>query len=97
MRFRHAMAALVPFGAASALAIMPTGASTMALAATAAGHVTPGVSSPLAYKFVGKAGSQNASAGFLFSCQEPGAALNCYTPQELATAYNIPSKLTGAG
>jgi subtilase family serine protease len=92
------MAALVPVGAASALAILPVGASAAAHAATAAaGHVTPGVSSPLAYQYVGKAGSRSASAGFLFSCQEPGAALNCYTPQELATAYNIPSKLTGAG
>jgi subtilase family serine protease len=98
MRFRHAMAALVPVGAASALAILPVGASTVAHAATAAaGHVTPGVSSPLAYQYVGKAGSRSADAGFMFSCQEPGAALNCYTPQELATAYNIPSKLTGAG
>jgi subtilase family serine protease len=98
MRFRYAMAALVPVGAASALAILPVGASAVAHAATAAaGHVTPGVSSPLAYQYVGKAGSRSADAGFLFSCQEPGAALNCYTPQELATAYNIPSKLTGAG
>ncbi len=97
MRFRHVMAALVPVGAASALAILPIGASTVAHAAQAAGHVSPAVSSPLAYKFIGKAGSQSASAGFLFTCQEPGAALNCYTPQELATAYDIPSKLTGAG
>jgi subtilase family serine protease len=97
MRFRQVMAALVPVGAASALAILPVGGSVAAHAATAAGHVTPGVNSPLAYKFVGKAGSQTGKAGFLFSCQEPGAALNCYTPQELATAYDIPSKLTGAG
>jgi subtilase family serine protease len=92
------MAALVPVGAASALAILPVGASTAAQAATAAaGHVTPGVSSPLAYQYVGKASSRAAGSGFLFTCQQPGAALNCYTPQELATAYNIPSKLTGAG
>jgi subtilase family serine protease len=91
------MAALIPAGAASALAILPIGTSAAAHAATAAGQVTPGVSSPLAYEYVGKAGSRAAGSGFLFSCQEPGAALNCYTPQELATAYNIPSKLTGAG
>jgi subtilase family serine protease len=97
MRFRHIMAALVPVGAASALAILPIGASTAAHAAPATGHVTPAVSSPLAYKFIGKPGSPAASAGFLFSCQEPGAAVNCYTPPELATAYDIPSKLTGAG
>jgi subtilase family serine protease len=97
MRFRHAMSALMPFGAASALAILPVGASTAAHAVATAGHVTPAVSSPLAYKYVGKAGSKASGSGFMFSCQQPGAALNCYTPQELATAYNIPSKLTGAG
>jgi subtilase family serine protease len=91
------MAALVPVGAASALAILPAGASAAAQAASAAGHVTPEVSSPLAYKYVGKASSRVAGSGYLFTCQEPGAALNCYTPQELATAYDIPSWLTGAG
>ena len=34
MRFRHAMATLMPFGAASALAILPVGASTAAHATT---------------------------------------------------------------
>src|SRR6185312_15057354 len=66
MRFRHAMSALMPFGAASALAVLPVGASTAAHATTVTGHVTPAVSSPLAYKFLGK-------------------------------AYDIPTKLTGAG
>ncbi len=56
----------------------------------------PAVAAPHAYAYVGKAGA-SSDAGFLFSCQEPGAALNCYTPQELATAYNIPTNLTGAG
>jgi subtilase family serine protease len=93
MRFRHVMAALVPAGAAAALAIVPAGASSAAHAVAAAGHVTPAASSPLAYRYVGKA----SGSGFLFSCQEPGAALNCYTPRELATAYDIPGKLTGAG
>lgn len=97
MRFRHVMAALAPVGAASALAILPIGTSVAANATTVAGHVTPEVRTPLAYSYVGKSGSAPAGSGFLFSCQEPGAALNCYTPQELATAYNIPSKLTGAG
>jgi subtilase family serine protease len=91
------MATLMPFGAASALAILPVGASTVAHATTVAGHMTPAVSSPLAYRYVGKAGSLAAGSANLFTCQEPGAALNCYTPQELAKAYDIPSKLTGAG
>ena len=97
MRFRHAMSALMPFGAASALAILPVGASTAAHATTVTGHVTPAVSSPLAYKFVGTASSLSAGSADMFTCQEPGAALNCYTPQELAKAYDIPTKLTGAG
>src|ERR1700761_4238839 len=98
MRFRHAMAALVPVGVASAFALLPVGASAAADgAAGAAGHVIPEVSSPLAYKYVGKAGTRAAAAGYLFTCQEPGAAPNCYTPQELAAAYDIPAKLTGAG
>jgi subtilase family serine protease len=91
------MAALVPAGAAAALAIVPAGASSAAHAVAAAGHVTPAASSPLAYRYVGKASSKASGSGFLFSCQQPGAALNCYTPQELATAYDIPGKLTGAG
>jgi subtilase family serine protease len=33
----------------------------------------------------------------LFTCQEPGASPNCYTPRELAAAYDIPAKVTGAG
>lgn len=105
MRLRHLLAALAPVGAASALAVLPVGPSVAASAstvaasanATAAGHVTPAVSAPLAYVYVGKAGSAKTGSGYLFSCQEPGAALNCYTPQELATAYNIPHTLTGAG
>src|SRR6185437_16906001 len=84
MRFRHAMSALMPFGAASALAILPVGASTAAHATTVTGHMTPAVSSPLAYKFVGTASSLSAGSADMFTCQEPGAALNCYTPQELA-------------
>ena len=58
MRSRHVIAALAPVGAASALAILPIGASTAASTATAAvGHMTPEVSSPVAYTYVSKAGS----------------------------------------
>lgn len=98
MRFRHLMAVFAPVGAASALAILPVGPSVAASAAAAVtGHVTPEVSAPLAYSYVGRAGAGPAAARFLFACQKPGAALNCYTPQELATAYDIPGNLTGAG
>ena len=100
MRFRHVLAALVPAGAASALAILPVGVSAAVAgphaATVRAGHATPAISNPLVYKYVGKAG-QKAAEPYLFSCQKPGAALNCYTPPELATAYDIPGKLTGAG
>ena len=98
MRFRHVMAALMPVGAASALAILPIGAPVAARAASpVAGHVTPEASSPLAYRYVGKDGSRAASSGYLFTCQKPGASPNCYTPQELAAAYDIPKNLSGAG
>jgi subtilase family serine protease len=97
MRFRHVIAALAPVGVASAFALLPSAASAAAPGAAAAGHVIPEVSSPLAYKYVGKAGTRAAAAGFLFTCQEPGASPNCYTPQELAAAYDLPAKLTGAG
>ena len=98
MRFRRVMAALMPVGAASALAILPIGASTGAPAATElTGHVTPEVSSPLAYRYVGRDSTRAASSGYLFTCQQPGSEPNCYTPQEQATSYDIPRKLTGAG
>ncbi len=105
MRFRY-IAAAVPLGvAASALAVIPASAGIVAsgpvaaahVASKSAGRVTPGVSAPHAFKYEGKASSKHKGSSYLFSCQEPGAALNCYTPQELATAYNIPSKLTGKG
>ena len=98
MRFRQVMAALIPAGAASALAILPVGASVAAHPASpVAGRVTPAVSSPLAYRYVGKGGARAASSGYLFTCQQPGSEPNCYTPQELAGAYDIPKNLTGAG
>src|SRR6185437_7560502 len=96
MRFRHVMAALAPVGVAAAFMVLPVGASATVDGA-ATGHVTPEVSSPLAYKFVGKAGKSSANAGYQFTCQQPGASPNCYTPRELATAYDIPGNLTGAG
>src|SRR6201996_332828 len=99
MRFHHALAALAPIGVASAFATAALGGSPAApsAATTVSGHVTPEVASPLAYKYAGKAGQSTAEAGYLFTCQKPGASPNCYTPQELAAAYDIPAKLTGAG
>jgi subtilase family serine protease len=98
MRLRYAMTALVPVGVVSALATLPvSGSAATGAATTVSGHVTPEVSSPLAYKYVGKAGKSTAQDGYLFTCQEPGASPSCYTPQELATAYDIPARLTGAG
>lgn len=98
MRFRRVMAALMPAGAALALVIVPTGTAATTGAGTAvAGHVVPAVSSPLAYRYVGRDDSQAAASGYQFTCQEPGASPNCYTPQELAAAYDIPGNLTGAG
>jgi subtilase family serine protease len=92
------MAALMPVGAVSALAILPIGAPAAAQAASpTAGHVTPEASAPLAYRYVGRDGSHAASSGYLFTCQKPGASPNCYTPQELAAAYDIPKNLSGAG
>jgi subtilase family serine protease len=97
MRFRHVMtAALLPVGAASAFAILPSGASA-AVSGSPAGHVIPEISSPLAYQYVGRAGAAHPDAGYLFTCQRPGASPNCYTPRELAAAYDIPARLTGAG
>jgi subtilase family serine protease len=105
MRFRYIAAAVPPALAAATLAVLPASAGTAAsghfVASRAAvnravaGRVIPNVSSPLAYKYEGKVKARSSAA--LFACQEPGAATNCYTPQELATAYDIPSKLTGAG
>ena len=98
MRFRQVMAAMMPVAAMAALAVLPIGASSAAHAVTpAAGHVTPAASAPLAYRYVGKDSSRPAGSGYLFTCQKPGAAINCYTPQELTTAYGIPKNLNGAG
>jgi len=105
MRFRYIAAAVPPALAAATLAVLPASAGTAAsghfvasraaISYAAAGRMIPNVSSPLAFKYEGKVSARSSAA--LFACQEPGAALNCYTPQELATAYDIPSKLTGAG
>jgi subtilase family serine protease len=105
MRFRYIAAAVPPALAAAALAVLPASAGTIAsghfiasraaIVSHAAGRMTPDTSSPLAYKYQGRVSGKPSAA--LFACQKPGAAINCYTPQELATAYDIPSKLTGAG
>jgi len=95
MRFRHVMTALTRAWIASALAIVPLGASiTLPAGADVTGHVTPEIGSPLAYRYVGRDHSHFA---YQFTCQEPGASPNCYTPRELATAYDIPRNLSGAG
>jgi subtilase family serine protease len=110
MRFRYIAAAVPPALAAATLAVLPASAGTASAGTAAPGHfvasraaisrevagrMIPNVSSPLAYRYEGKVSGKSSAA--LFSCQKPGAALNCYTPQELAAAYDIPSKLTGAG
>jgi subtilase family serine protease len=58
----------------------------MALAATHSSSSNVMSVHPL-YRFAGKNLSGGGQA--LFSCQEPGAAINCYTPQELLKAYDI--------
>lgn len=97
MRIRQIMAVLTPVAAASAFAVLPVSTAAVATAQHAAsgpaGTMTPTMASPLAYKFVGQA----PRAGALFSCQLPGSAINCYAPQELAKAYDVPANLTGAG
>ena len=107
MRFGRAMAAFLSVGAAAALAIVPAGAfaGTGAARHYAAGHVVravagrviPADSSPLAYRYEGRLNGDKRASGALLGCQQPGSAPNCYTPHELAAAYDIPSRLTGAG
>ena len=96
MRIRQILAVLTPVAAASAIAVVPV--SKAAITATQhtgsrAGHMSPAVASPLAYRYEGHA----RSAGATFSCQKPGSSINCYNAAELATAYDIPADLTGAG
>ena len=93
MRFRHVMAALLPAGTASALAILPAAGITAIVPHALVHKVTPAVQNPLAYKYAGKVTGNSAP---VFSCQLPGSAINCYGPQELAKAYDIPASLTGA-
>ena len=96
MRFRNVMAALLPAGTASALAILPAaGITAAAVMPHSAGHrMTPAVSNPLAYKYAGKVSGNSTP---VFGCQLPGSTINCYNPLELAKAYDIPAGLTGAG
>jgi subtilase family serine protease len=83
--------------AVSAFAVLPVSTAVVTTAQHAAsgpaGKMAPAMDSPLAYKYAGKA----TTAGVIFSCQVPGSAINCYAPQELATAYDVPPSLTGAG
>ena len=103
MRFRY-IGPVSSAVAAATLAVLPTGAGIIDSGPSVAirtaishpaGAMIPAVGSPLAYRYEGKASGTSAST--IFACQKPGASLNCYTPQELATAYDIPGKLTGAG
>ena len=108
MRFRRAMAACLPAGVAAAVAIsLPMGAFAGTKAAphygaghvakAAAGRVIPADASPLAYRYAGKLTGKQRASGTLLDCQQPGASPSCYTPRELATAYDVPSGLTGTG
>jgi subtilase family serine protease len=108
MRFRRVMAAFLPAGVAAAVAVLvPMGAfaGTKAaphyaaghIAKAAAGRVIPADASPLAYRYAGKLNGKKRASGAPLACQQPGASPSCYTPRELATAYDVPSGLTGAG
>lgn len=90
MRARPFVAILASVAAVAAFTALPM---TATAANPAAGKMAPAMDSPQAYKFAGVA----RGAGTTFSCQAPGAAINCYAPQELATAYDIPANLAGAG
>lgn len=93
MKLRTVVAALAPVAAASALAALPLSGVTPAAPHTGLGRMTPAIQDPLAYRYVG----HTKGTATLFPCQQTGASPNCYTPQELATAYDIPASLTGAG
>jgi subtilase family serine protease len=59
--------------------------------------MTPAVGNPVSYVRLSKT---LPSSTPLFSCQAPESAANpvpCYAPAQIRAAYNIPSKLTGAG
>jgi subtilase family serine protease len=75
-------------GSSAAASLRPVAAH-----ASYAHRMSPGAAAPLAYKYAGVA----KGAGVTFGCQEPGAAVACYSPQQESTAYDVPSKLTGAG
>jgi len=95
------VAVLTPLVAASGLVMLPltAGGSAAASLRPVAVHthylnrMTPAAAAPLAYKYAGVA----KGAGAMFGCQEPGATVACYSPQQVDTAYNVPSNLTGAG
>jgi subtilase family serine protease len=56
--------------------------------------MTPAMSLPLDYKYEGQAKKAGLTT---LSCQDAAAAVQCYSPQALAKAYDIPGSLTGAG
>jgi subtilase family serine protease len=95
---------VISLGSAVALTGLAALPMTAAGAAVAGPHVaahasqghrmTPTMATPLAYKYAGQA---KGPGDVTFSCQQPGAAVGCYTPQEIAAAYDVPSSLTGAG
>jgi subtilase family serine protease len=96
MRIRQILAVLTPVAAASALAMVPMSTAAVTAAQHVAGrtgHMSPAVASPLAYRYAGF----TKTPGVTFGCQVPGSSINCYAPGELATAYDIPANLTGAG
>lgn len=105
MRFRHLLAGLAPVGAASALAIMPIGASASlthaATATAAAGREMPAIGPRVPFRYGGKVGTGIGGGAVTpnsLSSTFPCLASNtCYTPQEEAAAYDVPHGLTGAG
>jgi subtilase family serine protease len=99
MRLTRALVIATPLAAASAVAILPLSAASSAVAAAPAAHaryldrMSPAAAAPLAYRYEGVV----KGAGATYSCQAPGAAVACYSPQQEATAYDVPANLTGAG
>jgi subtilase family serine protease len=83
--------------AAVPLAGVAAGSATAAQAAQLTGRVVPAVKmvgKPLLFK------TSKPDKHGLFSCQASASAANpvpCYAPAQIRKAYDIPSKLTGAG
>jgi subtilase family serine protease len=86
---------------ASLAAVPLTGITAGAAAAAPATHLTSRAvpASKMGGEPLYKKTTGPNQAG-LFSCQAPQSATNpvpCYAPQQIRTAYNVPSNLTGAG